>query len=94
MAQDIIGKYRKEKRLNAEQYIEILVQMGGDATTREIADAAGRRQETVARTLGQHFDEDSVETINGTTVKKVTRGATHVYKVLDDTRSDGESGES
>ena len=83
MATDIIRQYSQEKRLSAEQYVEILDELGGDATTREIADASGRRQETVSRTLGQHFDADAVEDIGGVLVEKTTRGATHVYEIVE-----------
>jgi predicted transcriptional regulator len=93
MVPDIIAKYSQEDRLSADEYIEILCELGGDATTREIAEAAGREQETVSRTLGKQIDVGCVEEFNGVTVKKVARGSTHVYKVLDEPEPEtGEQG--
>lgn len=88
MVSDIVTRYSQEDRLSADKYIEILCEIGGDATTREIAEAAGREQETVARTLGRQIDVGCVEEFGGVSVRKVARGATHVYKVIDEQEDD------
>jgi len=88
----VIDRYKSEDRLTVEEYIQVLRELEGKATTAEIAQAAGRWQETVSRVLGDEWDkgEEGTKKLGdkGVAVERETIGSAHLYKIREDGDTD------
>lgn len=79
-----------DSRLSVEEYVEILRELGGEATTREIADKADRDISTVTAVLGAAVRNGEVENVERERVWG--EGSPYRYEVAEDARDD-DSGE-
>jgi predicted transcriptional regulator len=77
-------------RYSADDYVEILRDLGGEASTSEIAEKADREQSTVSRVLGQAVEDGEID---GVSRRDWGEGTPHIYEIDDARADDAQEGE-